>query len=102
MYEKNSDSELAFSINDSDEIIGVITILTTSLNRWFFISMSAMVGKIKYPLDSRHGSGSLTKQNTIDVINDLLNHTYTILVGEILKHIDILCIHIYMGFKRKI
>ena len=64
--------------------------------------MFAMFSKIKYPLNSRHGAGSLTKQNTSDMINALLNYAYTIPAGEILKHIDILCIHIYMGFKRKI
>jgi len=42
---KTSDSESAFSISDSVEIIGVIVSLTASLNIGCSLSISAMVGE---------------------------------------------------------
>ena len=42
---KTSDSEFAFSIRNSEEIIGVIASFTASLNSGFSLSMSAMVGE---------------------------------------------------------
>ena len=41
---KTSDSVSAFSISDSDEIIGVIAIFTACLNIGCSLSMSAIVG----------------------------------------------------------
>ena len=55
----------------------------------------------KYNFRTRHGVGYSTKQNASDVINALLNYGYTVLAGEITKHINGLGLDAYYGFYHK-